>query len=168
MQKREGPVQQTGRFCQPLLHARRASHLEFENVLAVPYAEDCPRLGRVGKELVRPGEGECAAGDGEEGSEVELVGEDGVDVPGEELGSGEAAAVQGLGVGRGEFEDGDLSRGEFDSVGVNGLDENGGGTELGVAAFVGEEVNGGLVVVIGGYVGIFGTFFTEPLLHFLH
>ena len=85
-------------------------------------------MGRVREEAIRAGP-VGPAGNGEEGAEGELVVEDGVDVAGEELGGGEAAAVEGLGLGGCEVDDGDL-RGDPDTVRENGVDKDGRGTEL--------------------------------------
>lgn len=55
-----------------------------------------------------------------------------------------------------------------DSVSEHGMDKNGRRTELGVTAFVREELNGRQVVVFSGHVGIFGAIFAEPRLHSAH
>lgn len=79
--------------------------------------------------------------DGEEGPEAEFVIEDGVNVAGEKLRRGETAAVEGFGVGGLELDDGDFA-GNSLSMSENGFDKDGRCTELGVPAFVGEQLNG--------------------------
>lgn len=73
-------------------------------------------------------------------------------------------AVERLGVGGGELEDVDSFR-KTDCVSKDGVHQDGRRTELGVAAFVGEELNGSLIVVFSGYIGIFSAIISKPLLH---
>ena len=164
---REGPVQNTCRLRQSPLHARRASHLEGKHVFTVPDAEDCPggrwpreELGRAGPRVWPV----SAVGYGEECSEGELVVEYGVNVAREKLGGGETRTVERFGVVLVEPNDGDFGRG-CDTVCENGVHEDGRGAELGVAAFVGEELNGRNVVVFRCDVRVLRTVVPEPFLH---
>lgn len=105
-------------------------------------------------------------GEGHEGAKIEVVGQDGVNVFGEELGPGrEEAAVDRLGQRRGEAHDGGGPP-DGDAVGVDRVDEDGRRAELGVAAFYCEEVEGGDVAVLGGNVGVLRSLLLAPLFQF--
>lgn len=111
--------------------------------------------------------GEVGLGNCHEGAQCEAVGKDGVDVAWEELGGGEEAAVDGLGEGWGEAEDGDVMV-EGLAVGVDGLDEDRGVAESGVRAFLREEVDGGLIGALRRHVHVLRALLSAPLLHLLH
>lgn len=86
----------------------------------------------------------------------------------EKLGGGESAAVQVKCFGVSESDNVDSVTMRSDSVCKNWSDKNRRGTEFGVVAFSGEQVQRRFIFELSSHVRVFCTISSEPVLHLVN